>query len=287
MNVWISCVKELLCWRTDNMKKYVLPILFLTILTSLFFMNLLIAQAPSTMNWNKEEDVTYEKPFELPKGDFDPHEKMGEADVLYQKRKFSKARDIYEIITYMSKGDTLVKRAQYQLANCYFNMKLYEDAIFEYEQLMRLFPYSQYNEDANFKIGSAWFKLSYPPAYDQQETINALQQFNHFIAQYPESELIVDVENMKTTCINKLLEKKYLNAHIYYMMGYYNASLMYLNEIFDENIPGEIEENALELAAKIYIKNKNWDKLADIGEQLSSRYPDSAFIEKINAHTTN
>jgi len=81
-------------------------------------------------------------------------------------------------------------------------MKLYEDAIFEYEQLMRLFPYSQYNEDANFKIGSAWFKLSYPPAYDQQETINALQQFNHFIAQYPESELIVDVENMKTTCIN-------------------------------------------------------------------------------------
>jgi len=64
------------------------------------------------------------------------------------------------------------------------------------------------------------------------------------------------------------------------MMGYYNASLMYLNEIFDENIPGEIEENALELAAKIYIKNKNWDKLADIGEQLSSRYPDSAFIEK-------
>jgi len=103
-------------------------------------MNLLIAQAPSTMNWNKEEDVTYEKPFELPKGDFDPHEKMGEADVLYQKRKFSKARDIYEIITYMSKGDTLVKRAQYQLANCYFNMKLYEDAIFEYEQLMRLFP---------------------------------------------------------------------------------------------------------------------------------------------------
>jgi len=261
------------------MKKYVLPILFLTILTSLFFMNLLIAQAPSTMNWNKEEDVTYEKPFELPKGDFDPHEKMGEADGLYQKRKFSKARDIYEIITYMSKGDTLVKRAQYQLANCYFNMKLYEDAIFEYEQLMRLFPYSQYNEDANFKIGSAWFKLSYPPAYDQQE--RSMRFSNSIIySQYPESELIADVENMKTTCINKLLEKKYLNAHIYYMMGYYNASLMYLNEIFDENIPGEIEENALELAAKIYIKNKNWDKLADIGEQLSSRYPDSAFIEK-------
>jgi len=63
--------------------------------------------------------------------------------------------------------------------------------------------------------------------------------------------------------------------------------LMYLNEIFDENISGEIDENALELAAKIYIKNNNWDKLAGIGEQLSSRYPESPFIEKINTHTTN
>jgi len=287
MSAWISCAKELSCWRTDNMKKYVPPILILLLFTSLFLVSTSYTQTPSPMSWDEEDDVTYEKPFELPKGDFDPHEKMIEADDLYQRRKFNKARDIYEIVTYMSKGDTLVKRAQYQLANCYFNMKLYEDAIFEFEQLMRLFPYSQYNEDANFKIGSAWFKLSYPPAYDQQETINALQQFNHFMAQYPESELIVNVENMKTTCINKLLEKKYLNAHIYYMMGYYNASLMYLNEIFDENIPGEIDENALELAAKIYIKKRIWDKLADIGAQLSAKYPESAFIEKINAHTTN
>jgi len=270
------------------MKKHVLRIILSLIFTSLIFVNLLYAQTPSPMNWDEdEENVTIERPFELPKGDFNPHEKMIEADDLYQRRKFSKARDIYEIITYMSKGDTLVKRAQYQLANCYYGMRLYEDSIFEYEQLMRMFPYSQYNEDANYRIGAAWFKLSYPPAYDQQETINALQQFNHFTAQYPESELIDEIENMKITCINKLLEKKYLNAHIYYMMGYYNASLMYLNEIFDENIPGEIEENSLELAAKIYIKKNNWDKLADIGDRLSSQYPEHPLIENINAYITN
>jgi len=45
--------------------------------------------------------------------------------------------------------------------------------------------------------------------------------------------------------------------------------------------------NALELAAKIYIKKKNWDKLAVIGEQLSAKYPESPFIEKINTHITN
>lgn len=269
------------------MKKFTfVSILF--ILASSVLVGFLYAQTPSTMDWDDEEEaITFEKPIQLPTGDFDPHAKMIEADELYQRKKYQKARDAYEIITYMSKGDTLVKRAQYQLANCYYNMRLYEDAIYEYEQLMRLFPYSQYNEDANYKIGTSWFKLSYPPAYDQEETKNALQQFNHFIAQYPKSDKIEKVNKMRTTCLNKLLEKKYLNAHIYYMMGYYNASLMYINEIFDENIRGEIEEKALELAAKIYIKKENWDKLVLVGEQLSIEYPENRFIEKINKYITN
>ncbi|MBN2017024.1 MAG: outer membrane protein assembly factor BamD [Candidatus Cloacimonetes bacterium] len=269
------------------MKKFALPTLMLFILLSFTFLYL-NAQTPTPMNWNDEdEDVTYERPLQLPKGDFDSHAQMLEADDLFQRRKYGKARDIYEIITYMSKGDTLVKRAQYQLANCYYKMRLYEDAIFEYQQLMRLFPYSQYNEDANYKIGTSWFKLSYPPAYDQQETINALQQFNHFIAQYPDSDQIENVKEMRSVCIDKLLEKKYLNAHIYYMMGYYNASIMYLNEIFDENIRGEVEEKALVLAGMIYIKKKNWDMLTLVGQQLSLEYPENNFIEKINKYITN
>jgi hypothetical protein len=59
------------------MKKYVLRILLLLIFTSLIFMNLLYAQPPSTMNWDEdEENVTIERPFEIPKGDFNPHEKI-------------------------------------------------------------------------------------------------------------------------------------------------------------------------------------------------------------------
>ncbi len=106
------------------MKKHVLSILILLLLTSLFLMSTSYTQTPQPMSWDEEEDVTYEKPFELPKGDFNPHEKMTEADELFQRSKFNKARDIYEIITYMSKGDTLVKRAQYQLGKLLFQYEI-------------------------------------------------------------------------------------------------------------------------------------------------------------------
>ncbi len=267
------------------MYKKSIPILIILLISTGFVIQTLFAQTPSSIPWDQNEEVP-EQPRQivLPKGDFDPQDKMQEADILFAKRKYNKARDIYEIITYMSKGDTLVKRAQFQLANCYYNMRMYEDAIFEFEQLLKMFPYSQYNQDVNYMIGMSWYKLSYPPAYDQTETINALQQFESFLSQYPDSPLYLEVQNLRDKCINKILEKKYLNAHIYYMMGYNNAALMYLNEIFDENHPGEIEEKALKLAAKIYIKKKNWDKLALVADHCSTQYPNNPYIKKINEY---
>ncbi|HHI87714.1 MAG TPA: outer membrane protein assembly factor BamD [Candidatus Cloacimonetes bacterium] len=270
------------------MLKKILPLIVLLLVVAGLIFQTLFAQSPTNVPWDQDEDIP-EQPRQiiLPKGDFDPSQKMQEADKLFIKRKYNKARDIYEIITYMSKGDTLVKRAQFQLANCYYKMRMYEDAIYEYEQLLRMFPYSQYNEEVNYKIGMSWYKLSYPPAYDQTETINALRQFDSFLSQYPNSPLQQEVKNLYGTCINKLLEKKYFNAHIYYMMGYNNAALMYLNEIFDENHHGEIEEKSLKLAAKIYIKTKNWNKLALVADRFVSEYPNNPYIQKINKYLTD
>ncbi|MBC8525340.1 MAG: outer membrane protein assembly factor BamD [Candidatus Cloacimonetes bacterium] len=208
-------------------------------------------------------------------------QKIKIADKLYSKKNFHKAQETYEIITFESKGDTLIEKAQYQLANCYYNLKLYEDAIFEYEELLRLFPFSQYSENADFNIGVCWYKLSLPSYYEQEETYNAIEQFKLFLDKYPNSEKIQDVENILAKCTNKFLTKKYNNAYIYYKMGYYNASVMYLNEIFDENIIGEIDKKALILAAKIYHKKDDKSALEKVYQTFKQKYPDNLEIEKV------
>ncbi|MGC9337065.1 MAG: outer membrane protein assembly factor BamD [Candidatus Cloacimonadia bacterium] len=201
------------------------------------------------------------------------------AEELMSQGKYREARPIYERIVFESKGDTLVKRAQYQLANCYYYQKVYEDAIIEYEQLLRRFPTSEYAEDATFMIGTCWYELSLPYHYDQTETLRAIEQLEYFISQYPNSPKLAEAEQILFDCQTKLLAKKYENARIYYILGYNNAALMYLEEIISENINGEIDKKALILAAKIYYKRGNKEALLKVQERFQQKYPQDRYNE--------
>ena len=214
-------------------------------------------------------------------------QKINAADDLYAKKRYHRALDIYEKITFESKGDTLVKEAQYQLANCFYQLKLYEDAIFEYEQLLRLFPVSKYSENTEFMLGMCQYKLSYPSYYDQEETINTIEQFEYFLTKYPNSDQIDKVVTIINLCKKKLLKKKYENAYIYYKMEYNNAALMYLKEIFNENTSGEIDRKALILVSKIYNKKKEWEALIKILATFNQKYPNHPYIKEIEKYLSN
>ncbi|MEA2104244.1 MAG: outer membrane protein assembly factor BamD [Candidatus Cloacimonadota bacterium] len=207
--------------------------------------------------------------------------KMQKADRLYDNHKYNRAKDIYEIITFESRGDTLIRKAQFRLANSYFHLKLYEDAIYEYQELLRLYPLSSYAQNSLFMLGKSYYKISNPPSYDQTETIKAIEYFIQYLSNYPDAENGAEAENIIYTCRNKLLEKKYDNADLYFIMGYYNASLMYLKEILVLNRTSDIDEKSSILAAKIYIDQKDWDSLAILLERFRKNYPNHPYIKVI------
>ena len=208
-------------------------------------------------------------------------QKMQAADKLYENHKYNRAKDIYEIITFESRGDTLIRKAQFRLANSYFHLKLYDDAIYEYQELLRLYPLSNYAQNSLFMLGESHYKISNPPAYDQSETMKAIEYFTQYLINYPEAKNGAEAENIIFNCRNKLLEKKYNNADLYFIMGYYNASLMYLEEILILNQTTEIDKKASVLAAKIYIDQKDWDSLAILLESFRENYKDHPYIKVI------
>lgn len=203
------------------------------------------------------------------------------ADNLMSKEKYRSALEIYENIIFQCRGDTILEKVQYKLADCYFQQKLYADAIFEFEEFLRLFSVSKYSEDVDFKLGLCWFELSLSHHLDQTETKNAIKQFKNFLTKYPNSEKKENVKELLIKCENKLLDKKYENGHIYFMMGYYNAALMYLTEILDENTSGTIDRKTLILAAKIYSKKNDMSTLEKVYQTFKQKYPDNLEIEKI------
>ena len=217
----------------------------------------------------------------IPISEMNTAQKVAVANSLMAKEKYHSALEIYEKVIFECRGDTVFKKVQYQLANCYFHQKLYKDAIFEFEEFLRLFPISQYSEDAEYKIGLCSMKMSLASHLDQTETKNAIKQFENFLVKYADSEKREKVKKLLKQCKNKLLNKKYENGYIYYKMGYYNAALMYLTEILDENISGDIDRKTLLLAAKIYHKNDDKLALEKVYQTFKQKYPDNLEIEKI------
>lgn len=210
--------------------------------------------------------------------------KMEAADALYDNQKYHQAKDIYEMITFESRGDTLIQKAQFRLANSYFHLKLYEDAIYEYQELLRLYPLSEFARTSLFMLAKSNFKISHPPVYDQTETILAIDYFMQYLNEYPGASNSAEAEEMLFICRNKLLQKKYDNADLYFIMGYYNAALMYLDEILILNMTSDVDKKALILTAKIYIDQAKWDSLSMLLEKFQEKYPNHPYINTIEKY---
>lgn len=150
------------------------------------------------------------------------------AEAYYQEGKHTKAIEIYDQIIGRLKGDPRGEIAYYHYAYCYYNMKNYETAGFYFRSFVSIFPNSDYAEDALFTSAYCYYKTSPPPFLDQSDTRKAIDEMQIFIAQYPNSQKIEQCNQLIDELRDKLAEKSYLNARMYYDMGYYKAALISL-----------------------------------------------------------
>ena len=95
-----------------------------------------------------------------------------------------------------------------------------------------------------------------PSYYDQTNTLKAINILELFISIYPNSENVLEANNLISK-LNLILEEKAYNiAHSYYKTGKYNASI-YLFNNFIESYP-----NSSFLEKVFYYQTKSFFELA-------------------------
>ena len=72
------------------------------------------------------------------------------------------------------------------------------------------------------------YNISPRPELDQENTKNAIEGFNIFINKFPNSPKIEDCKKRIIELEDKLVEKSYLNAKLYYDMKQYKAAVVAL-----------------------------------------------------------
>ena len=90
-----------------------------------------------------------------------------------------------------------------------------------YSDYVRTYPSSSKCEDCQYMVGYCYYKLSPRIELDQSDTEKAVEELNLFLNLYPESEKAHWAVRMLKDMEDKLAEKGYVSAKLYFDLGNY------------------------------------------------------------------
>ncbi len=154
----------------------------------------------------------------------------------YKEQKYEKAKDYLKEAIYEAKGATTqdIMEAKFALADSYFKLGMYVDAIVEFEEFISLYPTSPKVPEALYKLAYSYLKISPSPDRDLTYVKKAEEKANELINNYPFSEY-VDKARVIIEKAKKKEAKHYIEiAKLYEHLQKFYSAAVYYNYVYDE-----------------------------------------------------
>jgi outer membrane protein assembly factor BamD len=173
----------------------------------------------------------------------------------YQRRgKRIQAAALYQEFLDRYAGHERADFAQFMLAETHFADRDYAIAAVEYQVLITNYGYSEYVDDALFKMGVCYWEESPRAERDQQKSIDALNRFNQYRQTFPEGEHRAEVEEYVRKIHEKLARKEYDAARWYFRQKNGEAALIYCEKIIANYPDNRYWARALLLKGDILVR---------------------------------
>jgi len=210
-----------------------------------------------------------------------PEERFDAAKKYYDKEDYMRAKTQFQILVMNYPGTKIADKAQFHLAESHFGSKEYILGAAEYEKMIRNYPSSDYVDDAQFKLGMCYYELSPGYALDQKYTYSAINEFQRFLEEYPNSDLKPEVEEKLFECRNKLAKKDFRNGDLYRKMAYYEAAIVYFDEVLQNYYDTDVAEDALYWKGECLMKLQKWEEAEQVFQIFVAKYPESRFVSSV------
>ncbi|MBT3944835.1 MAG: outer membrane protein assembly factor BamD [Candidatus Marinimicrobia bacterium] len=196
---------------------------------------------------NAGDDITLEEKFDI-----------GMKNL--EKEKYLQAQLDFKQVVIRGTGSDLGDDAQYYLAESYYRNEEYLDAISEYEKLTRRMGFSEFIEDARFKICEAYRIESPTYFHDQQYTEKALERYQEFLDDFPQSKYRANSLESIETMRNKMGKKLHEAGILYMKMEEYESAKMTFTQVIDKYYDTEIVLMARQELVKAMAYNREIDE---------------------------
>lgn len=173
--------------------------------------------------------------------------KKTRAKEYFEAGKYIKSSEVFEQILPRFRATEEAEDIIWMLAQSYSGMKQYDIAGSYFKSYLEQYAYGKYAEEATYMAALCDYKISPRAELDQEYTKNAIEGFNLFINRYPNSSRIDEVNKLKNELIERLVEKSYLSAKLYYDMNEYKAAVVALTNSLKEYAETKYREEMLYL----------------------------------------
>ena len=158
--------------------------------------------------------------------------KYGDNEAKYEYAKEAFARGKYqhaasllqELVT-MKKGSDEAQESLYLLAMAQYCNLDYEAASETFRKYTSSYRRGHYVEPAYFYIGQSLYQSSPEPRLDQSPTNGAITAYQQFIDLFPDSRLRSQAQERLYELTDKLIQKEFLSAQLYYNLGGYFGNI--------------------------------------------------------------
>ena len=195
--------------------------------------------------------------------------------------------DIYNIYSGTNKADTV----SYYQAMSYLKQKDYLTASHYFSMHFKNNSQSPFAEECEYLTGYCYFMQSPRAELDQQMTRAAIEAFQIFMVRHPESKYRDECEQHMAEMKDKLVDKSYLTARLYYNLGQYKASISALNHSLSDYPETKYREELMflllkssYLLAENSVLNKQKERYqAAVDEYYSfiGEFPQSHYVKEV------
>lgn len=165
-------------------------------------------------------------------GEYDKVYKSQDSDYRYEyakqcfaQGKYSRAASLLLDLVTMKKGTDDAQESLYMLAMSQYMSMDFESASETFKRYYQTYPKGHYTESASFYVGQSLYESAPEPRLDQTPTIGAMNAYQQFIDNYPDSPRRAEAQNKLFELQDKLIVKELLSAQLYYNLGGYFGNI--------------------------------------------------------------
>ena len=209
-----------------------------------------------------------------------PSKFLREAKRFYKAEDAERAKDNINIIMEDFPDSKERIPALMLLGDVHYRQKEYEEAKFQYQKFTELYPAHKYVDRAHFYKAMSNFKLSDLASRDLTPVKSALEGFQNFIKDFPDSTYKVQAQKIAHQCLDILAQNIFEIGKFYFRTGSYQSAIIRLKSLMVEYPTHSYIAEAEFLLAESYFQEQNYAKASTHYKIVLKKYARTKFAKQ-------